>query len=65
MCVHVCSARDNAASLRGISFKRATCLSSCSLADLMPKVKVEQVETVEGCTHEVQHKHTHIAQAVK
>uniref|UniRef100_W5LHL6 RNA helicase n=1 Tax=Astyanax mexicanus TaxID=7994 RepID=W5LHL6_ASTMX len=24
-----------------------------SLADLMPKVKVEQVETVEGCTHEV------------
>nr|XP_055064870.1 exosome RNA helicase MTR4 [Misgurnus anguillicaudatus] len=24
-----------------------------SLAELMPKVKVEQVETVEGCTHEV------------
>ncbi|KAL6472658.1 hypothetical protein MHYP_G00188460 [Metynnis hypsauchen] len=24
-----------------------------NLADLMPKVKVEQVETVEGCTHEV------------
>ncbi|XP_062869625.1 exosome RNA helicase MTR4 [Trichomycterus rosablanca] len=24
-----------------------------SLADLMPKVKVEQVETIEGCTHEV------------
>uniref|UniRef100_A0A9J7ZNM8 Mtr4 exosome RNA helicase n=1 Tax=Cyprinus carpio carpio TaxID=630221 RepID=A0A9J7ZNM8_CYPCA len=28
-------------------------LSSFSLSELMPKVKAEQVETVEGCTHEV------------
>ncbi|PNI24050.1 SKIV2L2 isoform 6, partial [Pan troglodytes] len=26
-----------------------------SLADLMPRVKVQSVETVEGCTHEVCH----------
>lgn len=24
-----------------------------SLADLMPRVKVQSVETIEGCTHEV------------
>lgn len=34
------------------------CYFSSSLADLMPKVKVEPVETVEGCTHEVS-LHTH------
>jgi len=28
-------------------------VSSFSLSELMPKVKAEQVETVEGCTHEV------------
>lgn len=28
-------------------------LSFFSLAEFMPQVKVEQVETVEGCSHEV------------
>lgn len=30
-----------------------TSINSFSLSELMPKVKAEQVETVEGCTHEV------------
>lgn len=29
------------------------CLFCFSLAEFMPQVKVEQVETVEGCSHEV------------
>ncbi|TRY65301.1 hypothetical protein DNTS_015452 [Danionella cerebrum] len=37
------------------SSKKATkkSISSAGLSELMPKVKAEQVETVEGCTHEV------------